>query len=48
MEAAIMVIAASAAPRMTSCVVDSVKVALEIEGSWEIFIREVRPALVSG
>jgi hypothetical protein len=40
-----MVMADSAAARMTSCVVDSVKVVLEMEGSWVIFIIEVMPAL---
>jgi hypothetical protein len=45
MEAAMMVMAASAAARMTSWAVDSVKVALEMEGSWVILIIEVMPAL---
>lgn len=45
MEAAMMVMADSAAARITSWVVDSVKVELEMEGSWVIFIMEVMPAL---
>lgn len=40
-----MVMADSAAARMTSCVVDSVKVELEMEGSWVILMIEVMPAL---
>lgn len=35
----------SAAARMTSCVVDSVKVELEMEGSWVTLMMEVTPAL---
>ncbi len=46
MEAAMMVMADSAAARMTSCVVDSVKVELEMEGSWVTFIIDVTPALL--
>jgi hypothetical protein len=45
MDAAMMVMADSAAARMTSWVVDSVKVVLEMEGSWVIFMMEVMPAL---
>jgi hypothetical protein len=45
MEAAMMVMADSAAARMTSWVVDSVKVELEMEGSWVTFTIEVMPAL---
>ena len=45
MDAAMMVMADSAAARMTSWVVDSVKVALEMEGSWVILMIEVIPAL---
>ena len=48
MEAAIIVMADSAAANMTSCVVDSVKVALDMVGSWVIFIIEVTPALQQG
>ena len=46
MEAAMMVMADSAAASMTSCVVDSVKVELEMEGSWVTFIIDVTPALL--
>jgi len=45
MEAATMVMADSAAARMTSCVVASVKVALEMDGNWVILTIEVMPAL---
>lgn len=47
MDAAIMVIAASADPSMTSCVVASVKPELLIEGSWVILMIEVTPALIT-
>jgi hypothetical protein len=48
MEAAMTVMADSAAARMTSWVVDSVKVELEMDGSWVILIIEVTPALGNG
>jgi len=44
-DAAIMVMAPSAAARMTNCVVDSVNVDLEMEGSCVILMMDVTPAL---
>lgn len=46
MEAATTVMAGSAAPSRMSWVVDSVKVALEMVGSWVVLAREVIPALM--
>lgn len=45
MDAAMMVMAPSAAARMTSSVVDSVKVELEMDGSCVTLMIEVTPAL---